>query len=320
MNIRNIIIIFISGLLFFSCADPDLSPIITFDKAGKGGYPRLLERQGSEFDLNNLSGSQMSYSVEFVTIDQGKNVTNYTVNVAYTDNNSDNGDDSKTAQVYKSFGQGDFADSPDGFKSISLTIPILDLTNLLGVSTDNMKSGDAFNFSTSVTLEDGQVFTFDNSSAAVNGSAFQGFFAWDIKVTCPLPDSRFVGTYKVEYVGDVTAPLGLKTFGEDPGNTELTVVSGTTTKRKFTLPYLPDFSASSSITLEIDFVCDVAVVSSSQAAGVTCSNGIFFDQGDDPAPFDFDSDAEFTLNLIEDSKADCGAPGSYPVSIKFTKQ
>ena len=64
--------------MLFSCADDDLSPILTFDKAGKGAYAKLLNESAQELDLANLSAAQYSYCVEFVDIDAGNTCLLYT--------------------------------------------------------------------------------------------------------------------------------------------------------------------------------------------------------------------------------------------------
>ena len=45
-------------LLIFSCKDDELKPILTFEDAGKGAYPRLVEESGEKFlNLFDIAGS-----------------------------------------------------------------------------------------------------------------------------------------------------------------------------------------------------------------------------------------------------------------------
>ncbi|RLD21837.1 MAG: hypothetical protein DRI69_02995, partial [Bacteroidetes bacterium] len=74
-------------LMLSSCADDSLSPIITFDKAIKGSYVRLLEETPRELDLANLSSASYTYTVEFVDEEQGALVSEYEVSATFIDNN-----------------------------------------------------------------------------------------------------------------------------------------------------------------------------------------------------------------------------------------
>jgi len=64
----------------------------------------------------------------------------------------------------------------------------------LGLSEADVSAGDVFRIAGSLVLEDGRVFTAANSTAAVNGSAFQGHFAYNLVAGCP---SSLEGSYEV---------------------------------------------------------------------------------------------------------------------------
>ena len=78
-------------LMISSCADDSLSPIITFDKAIKGAYVRLLSESDRLLDLANLSTASYTYTVEFVDEAQGSLVSEYEISATFIDNNPDNG-------------------------------------------------------------------------------------------------------------------------------------------------------------------------------------------------------------------------------------
>ena len=176
------------GALAFSCADPDLGPIFTFETLGKGGYPRLVSITNQEFDLNDLATTAFQYEVEFVTIDKGANVASYDVFVSY------NGG---AEVLHTSYGQSDFTTTADGFKSIAMSLPLADVAATLGVNTATLVGGDYIVFNTFVELTDGSRFGQANSTSAVNGSAFAGYFRNQINITCPLADTDFVGAYNL---------------------------------------------------------------------------------------------------------------------------
>ena len=55
-NITKALILGLLVMLSYSCADPDEKPILTFDDAIKGSYPRVTATSGSALvDPNNLS-------------------------------------------------------------------------------------------------------------------------------------------------------------------------------------------------------------------------------------------------------------------------
>ena len=107
MNRNKIAIVFGSILvLAASCADPDLAPIVTFDTAIKGAYVRLLEESGSKlFNLFDLAGSKYTYSCDFVDLEKGALVSEYNLDISYTDGFPDNGTITKSPVRLKSFSQ-----------------------------------------------------------------------------------------------------------------------------------------------------------------------------------------------------------------------
>lgn len=305
-------------MLTYSCKDEDLAPIITFDQAGKGAYARLVELRTGEFDLNNLSSTAYDASVDFVDIEDGNTVTNYDIYVSYTDN-SGNGLD-KAEQLYKAYTAGDFITSTKGNKGKDLNIPLSDLTSLLGLelSDTELIAGNFFNIRTTIT-SDGVERGFSNSSSAVNGPAFQGHFNFSIKVTCPVEDARFVGEYKMEYVG-TPAPGCFNggaalPFGDVPPNVTLAPVQGSSTLRTMGVTYLPFFGGFS-VDVNVDLVCDFVTMSETDT-GVGCSANIILGTSANK-DFDFDDDSELSFEFIDFSKGDCGCPQAV-YEMKLTK-
>jgi len=306
-------LVLMAAVLLNSCADDSKQPILTFEQLGKGGYPRLLEVTSGEYDLNNISSSNFSYMIELVTIDKGANVQSYEVNV-----NFNGGANS----LWKSFGQGDFTTNAAGFKEISVSIPLSEAAATTGVDVNNLVAGDKFTFDTKVILTDGTSFAFGNSSAAVNGTAFKGFFKPSSIVTCPMTDAQYVGTYKVEYVNVANAPNcfnGAPTLGTTIPNMSLSVVSGSTTKRTLTpaggtIPWAFGLAYS---TGTLDFVCDVVFLAVPFELNADCSDGIFL-TGGDSTPMDFNNESTFDLNVHEFSNNDCGCP-EVSFRLRYTK-
>lgn len=302
-----------------SCADDSLSPIITFDQAIKGAYVRLLELKVGEFDLADYDGSAYSYTAEFVDEAQGDRVSSYDIYVRFDDNTPDNGDNSKEEQLWNSFGQGDFFENERGYKAIDVDILLTQVAGLLGLAEADLSPGDFFEFRSEVILDNGAVFTRANSSSAVNGSAFQGFFDFTAKVTCPISDDLFVGSYKITY-DEYDPSDGFDfAFGADPAPVVIRTVSGSSTLREFDFSYLPDSYNFDGQTLRFDIVCD-NVQPSNVDTGVGCGGGSIIISAASNPPVDITDDSQFTMDLI-DYFADggCGVP-QIPMKVTFTKQ
>ena len=191
------LIIFGGLILFFaSCVDEDAAPIITFDSAGKGAYPRLISEGARDINLFDIENSAYVYTIEFVDLEQGSLVSTYDLQFTLEDNNPDIGGDSSTGpNPFRSFSSSEFTTNSGGFQGIeNITITTNDLLAAAGISADDLGPGDVFRITGSVTTVDGQTFTSGNSSASVQGAAFRGHFNFNLAAACP---TELAGTYDV---------------------------------------------------------------------------------------------------------------------------
>lgn len=173
-------------LMLTACRDESLSPIATFDAAEKGAYVRLVEQNEADFNLFDLGNSVMEFSVEFVDLEKGNLVSEYNLMVEYEDENPDNGDESRGLTEFRSWTAADFTTNKAGFQGLeNVRITASDVFTALGISQESVKSGDKFKFKGNVTTTSGANFNATNSSAAVNGSSFRGFFNFTINAFCP---------------------------------------------------------------------------------------------------------------------------------------
>ncbi len=188
-------IFFVSLLFLFSCADDSLKPVLTFEDSGKGAVIQLLSESSKLINVLNEStanSSSYTYSVEFKDINNGKNVVEYKLDLVY---DAVSGND-KTVSSFRSFGPSDFTTSESGQVAITgVTITGAEILSALGLSFANIAAGDQFIFKGFITLDDGRVFGFDNSSAAVRGTAFKGHFDFTLPAACP---SDLTGSYSYE--------------------------------------------------------------------------------------------------------------------------
>ena len=196
MKTKNILLAFILAAFgIVSCADPDLKPILTFEDAIKGGYAKLIsegDKLVNVLDESTINASQYTYSVEFVDLENGQLLTEYKLDLTYTSA----GGDTKKAESFRTWAQADLTDGPNGLRALlDITITAPEMLQALGMAAADLGPGDTFLFEGFVTLEDGNTYGFANSSAAVNGSAFQGHFNFTIPAACP---STLAGSYAYE--------------------------------------------------------------------------------------------------------------------------
>ncbi len=314
---KNILYFLAVGLFIFSsCADEELSPVITYEKAEKGAYPRLVELIQGEYDLADIPGSAFSYEVEFVDEQQGDLVGQYDIYVRYTDNDASNGDNSKAQKLYASFSSSEFNDNDRGFKGLDISLPFTDVAAALGVDVNTISPGDVFNFATEVIKTDGAKFTAANSSSAVRGSAFQGFFNFNANATCPISNDLFVGSYALTY-DDVSGGWG-ESITE--GTVTLGLVQGSTTRRQFSAIFLPTI-APTDATFVLEWVCDIVKLVNYDS-GLSCGGPSIqavntFDGVEFTQPADILDDSVIIVSYVEDGGA-CGYAAGR--TMRLTKQ
>jgi len=317
---KNLLIICLVGVmmtLVTSCADEEKQPIITFDQATKGAYVRLLNDTPRLLDLANLSTAQYSYDIEFVDIEQGNLVSVYEVFVSFVDNNIDNGDSSQGNELLRSISASEFGTSDRGFKSTAQTVTLSELLSLFGLAAEDIKANDQFVFDGKIILQDGASYGAENSSAAVNGSAFAGHFDYTLKATCVLPDNLFVGDYIMTYEDQGNLAFGLAPLGDD-GKTVTLSVTGPTT-RSFDFVYLEAGGFGQPATgFDMEWICD-QVIAAVPDAGLGCGGTITFGNSATVFPADITDDSVIIIGAEEwADDGGCGVPAQ-DVIIKLTK-
>ena len=184
INSNNIIKALILGLLVmlaYSCADPDEKPILTFDDALKGSYPRVTATTGAALvNPNDLASSSFGYSVEFVDETKGADVTEYKFTMSY------NGG-SEVDMPGRTYTQADFTKNADGF--MSMDVPAFTATEMAGlasvtITSANADAGDYFTVHSYIS-KGGMIFSNTNKSSTITGPAFAGRFDTTFPVACP---------------------------------------------------------------------------------------------------------------------------------------
>ncbi len=303
MKYNKIIAILALVLIFTSCKDDTLTPVLTFEKATVGAYPRLVNLISNELDLANLSAAVYEYEVDFVDKEDGNLVEQYKIDVEFFDNNPDNGDSSQASKTFKTFGKSDFSTSSKGNPGMKIKITLDELLKFFDIKAEDIKPNDQFGFYTTVTDDQGRTYGSGNSSSTVRGSAFQGFFDNSVKATCPLPDDRFAGTYKVSWEAGGDAGFG---YPMNTETVELTTVSGSTTKRQF----VSNWAGYTDVTYTIDFVCDF-VEFLPAGTGLGCGGGeiTLGPDTDVVSSVDISNDSEIRITFLDYvTDGGCGVP------------
>jgi len=254
-----------------SCADEELGPVLTFEKATVGSYIRLVQLNTGEFDLDNASTSALDYEVDFVDKENGTLVDEYVLDVQFFDNTPGNGDNSQAKTTFKVYPKSDFSDSVNGNKGIRVSVPLTEVMSSLGLSMDDVSAGDNFGFFGSVKTSDGGTYASTNSTGTVRGSAFGGYFDFNGKLTCPQPNDVFVGSYTISYEGDFG--LGYGPPYADGLVIDVRAVPGSSTLREFDAVVLPGIGGFGPYTTRFDLVCTQSIFELMDTNGLGCGGG-----------------------------------------------
>ena len=175
--------------------EPEL-PVVLFEDAEKGAYPRLLNFDGV-FNFLDVDNSFAAWEVEFYDEDNGSHVTEYSWTVAYRDNSGNGG--SRGEVPLATIPVGSFGTSANGLPGTSATWTMTEVLDAFGFTIDSINGGDAFNFFATLKRDDGKEFNTVNTGDAIEGSApFSGFFRFTMNVVCP---SELEGVMDVSTVG-----------------------------------------------------------------------------------------------------------------------
>jgi hypothetical protein len=316
---KRFLIFFSLLFLVVACKDEALAPIFTFEDSIKGAYVRLVENKNDPvFDLANFGSSQYGFVVEFVDIEQGATIEEYEIFVAFRDNTPENGDFTKSAASVKSFSSADFSTNERGFVGMEVTITATEAASALGLNVNDMSASDQFRFTSAIRTNAGRVHTGENSTAAVNGDAFQGHFNFTVSLACPVSDSFMTGTYTVTYEENGESAFGGPVLQAAPFDVTLSVVSST--KRSFSAIYAEDLGFGTTVTIEFELLCDKVQTAGNLGTGLGCGGTITLGPADDFGSFDLTDDSEFLISFVE-GESDGGCSFS-PVRnvIKLTKK
>ena len=196
MNKIKLFISFFAILFIATSCDrePEL-PVVLFEDAEKGAYPRLLDFNGT-FYLTDVENSALSWEVEFYDEDNGSHVTEYVWTVAYRDNTGNN---SQPETLIATIPSSEFTTAASGLPSTSRSWTFQQVLDVFGFTAADINGGDAFNFFATLKRDDGKEFTTVTTGDNIEGSStFAGFFRFTMNVICT---SELEGVFDVTTVG-----------------------------------------------------------------------------------------------------------------------
>lgn len=217
----------------------------------------------------------------------------------------------------------------DGSTQLSFTL--VELTNAMGKTPEDLAGGDAVNIYSIVTLADGSVYpdtvkaNADNqflnvTPNIVNSSATTSFSPKLVfPILCEMDASFGTGTYLFEVIEgeNIEGFAGTAIFDED---VLVEVTSTSSTGRTFTVGYLSAFGFTTDI--DFDFACNVILMNPT-AAGVGCGVSITWDlNATAPGQFDISDDSEYTISMIHNDNGSCSpqVPQGDVYTFRLTKQ
>ncbi|WP_019039480.1 hypothetical protein [Psychroflexus tropicus] len=296
--------------------DDNERPIDTFfDNTTRGTVLRTIDDQTSlEFNV----GVENLVTIGAEVIDQrGQDFEKVDVFLSFIDNNPEDGDNSKDEVLAVSIPKADFDQSGE-YPVLDLNFNTEDINSTLGLTSEDYTGGDRFDVRLALVMNDGRVFSSNNVNNVVSGGAFfRSPFLYAINVTCFVPQDYFVGEYLMERISDQESPFG-DSFTQEG---EVVTITRNGADRVFEFTYFPggfDFNQQMVLSL----ICNEIFVNGGAVSGTLgCGDGSI-GQGtpEVPSTYDLENDTEIIIDILDfEPDAGCGT-GSYPVTLRFTKQ
>lgn len=307
----------ILAVLVFSagCSDTETYVDEVFETTTRGTVLKTVE---NETNLEFNVGVENKVTIAAEVIDQrGQDFEKVNVYMSFIDNNEEDGDESRDEMLFDSIKSEDF-DRSGEYPKLDFSFTEVDVNNFFNLTENDYTGGDRFDVRLELVMNDGRVFSIDNLNNVVSGGAFyRSPFQYKINVTCFVPEDYFVGDYLMQRTSSQESPFG------DSFTTEGQIVNITRdgADRVFEFTYFPgSFDFNQKMTLSL--ICNEIFVNGSAASGALgCGDGsIGQSNTETPTIYDIENDDEIIIEILDfEPDAGCGT-GSYPVTLKFTKQ
>ena len=195
-NIKKYLILAM-GLLVMACSTDDKLVDIVEENVGRGLVLRTVNTISSSYNIFDTS-SEWGVTLEVQDEEGGSLLSEVRVFIAFTDNSTTGGDDSKAESAFTTIPASAFSVGPFGFPRTDLTVSYSDALAANGLTTADIEGGDQFNFRLEAQLTDGRVFTNNANGTVLGGSFFSSPFAYVSTVVCP-PTVPTAGTWTIDF-------------------------------------------------------------------------------------------------------------------------
>ncbi len=191
LHMKNIILKIAVLFAVFALSSCETEMIERIDEFGfeQGGYMRTVTPfpvSATTFKVSkaDMAGTKMELVAEAVTPDLGALFDSYDLTVKFTDTTPANGTNSKTDVPLKSYPASAYSKDPvTGYPRATLTATGTELMSALGLTIDQIATGDRFEISATMHLTNGKSFNAINTGVNITGGAFYSSpFAYRVNV------------------------------------------------------------------------------------------------------------------------------------------
>ncbi len=212
-----------------------------------------------------------------------------------------------------------------GDHTVTLIPDVENSTAVLGVdyeiidNTDVLASGKGYSSFTLRFFEEpatlaGKVVVFSLQSATLSNADFNTTNTLTVKLTCPVEETMFVGSYLIEQLSPYVDGPTL----DDGSVVTLNVIPGSISGRTFMTKNYPTYCTPLR-PFNFDLICGDVIVRPSQPSSCQCTAaGLFFGPATVPSNYDIADDSVFELTFTDDVTSNCGPAAQ--TTYRFTKQ
>lgn len=263
------------------------------DHSSIGAFPKLLTIASNSFDFTDLENAVYSHSVDFIDGKEGKEVVEYRIYLSYEQPDQD----TTSLELFRTIRSQEFSSRPGTNQlGFDLIIPFSEVATFLGINDlSDFSAGDGFYFHTELVRADERVFSSLNSSPAIT-HAFEGFWDFRVKNSCPLPSDLFVGEYQIEYgyVYDPVNGFG-RAFGDSLDRTVLLNPTSDPLERVFNFGF---YSGTLTQDVSLYFSCGNLAQTQTRTF-IGCGEGVIGAIQNGIATYDLFDDSKFTIEMID---------------------
>jgi hypothetical protein len=307
--------------------DPDLPIPLDETLSNTGAFLRIISTESAAFDLAEPSNASYQIEVEYFDGEGSSLLENVEFYAAYESfglKPEDRTSISETENPVFVVPASEFTENDNGLPSATISIPLAEVTDGLGLDISNVGVEDRFDIRWVVNLTDGRSFSASDASPAIGGGFYDSPYAARVFTVQALDPSEFTGTYLFEAQG--TGVFGWQTFSSS-FTAELSIDEDNTLNgRVFTAePYAEDWGGLTPIDVPIALGRTATVSGSSNGitTGLGCTLslavGPITDSANNGVIIDLADDSQFTLVLGDNVRGACGV-GPTDVAYTVTKQ